>query len=257
MSINMEQDEILKVNRDGWDKAAPHFSGVTALPVYGPLIETEAELGLFDDINTKKVLEIGCGDGYSLEYMSAKGAGEIWGLDLSTVQIEAARKHLDFCGIAANLFAAPMEKDIGLPKEYFDIVFSIYALGWTTELSATLSLVFSYLKPGGSFIFSWEHPVYSCLSMENEKLILSKSYNEEGHFLTDSWRGKSPIVMHRRKMSTYINELVDAGFQIEIMIEGSLPEKYLQEDDSTSEKWYSVRKAKLMPTTMIIKARKK
>lgn len=154
MSINMEQDEILKVNKEGWDKAAPHFSGITALPVYGPLIETEAELGLFDEINTKKILEIGCGDGYSLEYMAARGAGELWGLDLSTAQIEAAKKHLGSCDISANLFVAPMEKDIGLPKQYFDIVFSIYALGWTTDLPATLSLVFSYLKPGGSFIFS-------------------------------------------------------------------------------------------------------
>lgn len=252
----MDQNKILEINKDGWNKVAPLFTGVTALPVYGPLIETEDELKLFDGIKGSKVLEIGCGDGYSLEYMSNHGADELWGIDLSSVQIEMAVKHLSSKGINANLFASPMEKDINLPKSYFDIVFSIYALGWTVDLSRTLSLIFQYLKPGGSFIFSWEHPVFSCLSATENGVLLNKSYSEEGDFLTDNWRGKAPVVMHRRKISTYINELVKAGFAIERIIEGDLPERY-KADDGFSEKWYSVYKAKLMPTTMIIKARKK
>jgi cyclopropane fatty-acyl-phospholipid synthase-like methyltransferase len=39
------------------------------------LIETEDTLKLFDDLAGKKVLEIGCGDGFSLEYMSNHGGG--------------------------------------------------------------------------------------------------------------------------------------------------------------------------------------
>jgi hypothetical protein len=101
-----------------------------------------------------------------------------------------------------------MEEDINLPKGYFDIIFSIYALGWTIDLSKTLSLVSQYLKPGGSFIFSWEHPVYSCLSSENDTIIVNKSYSEEGYSLTDNWRGKAPIVMNRRKLSTYLDYIL-------------------------------------------------
>lgn len=32
-------------------------------------------------------------------------------------------------GIEASLFTAPMEEEIGLPKNYFDLVYSIYAIG--------------------------------------------------------------------------------------------------------------------------------
>jgi SAM-dependent methyltransferase len=252
----MRQDEILKVNKEGWDKVAPLFSGVTALPVYGPLINTEESLRLFDSIVGKRVLEIGCGDGHSLEYMSQQGACELWGIDLSTVQIEMAIENLKTKKIDGHLFAMPMEEDNNLPKVYFDIVYSIYAVGWTTDLNKTFKLVHDYLKPGGSFIFSWEHPFYSCLSSEDNKLVVKHSYSNEGSYLTDNWRGKAPIVMNRRKLSTYINELIKVGFIIEEVVECDLAEKYSSEDDSFSDRWYSVFRANLMPTTMIIKARK-
>ncbi|QED50007.1 class I SAM-dependent methyltransferase [Cytobacillus dafuensis] len=45
-------------------------------------------------------------------------------------------------------------------EDYFDIVYSIYAFGWTTDLPTTLKYIYFYLKKDGSFIFSWEHPIY-------------------------------------------------------------------------------------------------
>jgi len=54
-----------------------------------------------------------------------------------------------------------MEVNPGVPLGSFDLVFSIYGLGWTTDLLVTLSLVTDYLRPGGVFIVSGEHPAYS------------------------------------------------------------------------------------------------
>jgi ubiquinone/menaquinone biosynthesis C-methylase UbiE len=51
-----------------------------------------------------------------------------------------------------------MEVDPGVPPDYFDLVFSIYGLGWTTDMPVTLALVERYLRPGGCFIVSGEHP---------------------------------------------------------------------------------------------------
>lgn len=48
------------------------------------------KLRLFDDIENKSVLEIACGDGRSLLYLAGKGAKELYGLDISEKQIEAA-----------------------------------------------------------------------------------------------------------------------------------------------------------------------
>jgi hypothetical protein len=57
-----------------------------------------------------------------------------------------------------------MEVNPGVPQNHFDLVLSIYGLGWTTDLGATLALVNTYLRPGGCLVVSGEHPVYSCLS---------------------------------------------------------------------------------------------
>lgn len=48
-----------------------------------------------------------------------------------------------------------MEDECGIPKNYFDIVYSIYAIGWVTDLKNVFHRIASYLKKDGIFIFSW------------------------------------------------------------------------------------------------------
>jgi len=145
-----------------------------------------------------------------------------------------------------------MEKNPGLPNEYFDIVYSIYALGWTTNLHQTIGNIHQYLKPGGIFVFSWEHPLFSRAELAESELRLHKSYHEEGSYAHEAWH--APAIMQQYKVSTYINTLIECGFQIEKVIE----EVSLTEEDKKkhTNSWYSYEKAKMMPTTLIIKCKK-
>lgn len=207
------------------------------------------------DLTNKKILDIGCGSGHSLRYMAEKGASELWGVDLSQSQIETARETLK--GMNPKLYCAPMEKDINLPKKYFDFVYSIYAIGWTMDLSATFKLIYSYLKPGGTFIFSWDHPLYAHLKCENGRIILEGSYQNEGTVTYDNFKGEdAPMVIPTRKMSTYINELIKADFTIEKVIESDVSESFDSIEVEVSDRYYSLYKARKFPTTMIIKAQK-
>lgn len=243
--------EMLKMNKDSWEKSAERFFGRTALPEYGPFSLNEDHIHLFGDVSDKKVLDIGCGSGHSLQYMGNKGAKELWGLDLTTNQIETASKLLSSHKVKVSLFESPMEENPGLPTNYFHIVYSIYALGWTVDLNKTLRNVYDYLKPGGIFIFSWEHPFHDRLTYYDSSYIFNKSYNIEGPEYNEAWH-KSVIIYHR-KLSTYINTLIQTGFTIQKVIDDvSLPEDTL--DDPT--RWYSIQKAKLVPATFIIKALK-
>lgn len=157
--------EIVKQNKKSWNTVADHFNGVDALPSFGPFSQTNIELNLFASITGKKVLDIGCGSGHSLAYMKEKDAAELWGVDFSERQLDIAKETLK--GLKAHLHCAAMEEDIDLPNHYFDIVYSIYAIGWSTDLVKTLNLIFSYLKPAGCFIFSWDHPLYTHLHSED------------------------------------------------------------------------------------------
>ncbi|MET3290792.1 UNVERIFIED_CONTAM: ubiquinone/menaquinone biosynthesis C-methylase UbiE [Brevibacillus sp. OAP136] len=251
MLESIKEDYLLS-NKKSWDEVAPRFFGRTALPVYGPFAPTENELNLFGDVVDKKVLEIGCGSGHSLKYMAARGASELWGIDLSDTQIQTARELLSAHRSKLNLFQGPMEKNPGIPNEYFDIVYSIYAIGWTVDLPMTLQQVFSYLKPGGTFIFSWEHPLHSRFVQDGKQLVVKKSYHDEGLQQCEPWN--LPAMMNQLKLSTYINELIKSGFQIERVIEDVVITEEIKSGDSAV--WYTHQKASLIPATFIIKCTK-
>lgn len=143
----MKGTQMLALNKKCWETVAPYFFQVDCLPKYGPYTASEDEIRLFDSIRKKKVLDIGCGSGHSLQYMAEQGAEELWGLDLSSTQIEIANKTLKDWN--PKLVCGAMEEEGDIPKGYFDIVYSIYALGWTSDLRKTLELIYSYVKPGG------------------------------------------------------------------------------------------------------------
>lgn len=258
MTASMERAEILSINQCGWNQVAPLFFGGTALPKYGPLAFTEDQLHLINDLTGKAVLELGCGSGHSLEYLRReRNAAELWGLDLSPEQIRFTRELLESKNIPANLLLGSMDENPGIPENHFDCIVSIYGLGWTPDLPRTLALVNYYLKPNGIFVFSWEHPVYHCLrySADSAEYVLAESYLKEGSEIDPSWKGVE-IVLHPRTMSTYINGIVQAGLVLERLIESDVNTQVAREQDYAPDKWYSVPRAKFIPTTFIVKARK-
>ncbi|TSB47761.1 class I SAM-dependent methyltransferase [Alkalicoccobacillus porphyridii] len=247
--------KILLQNKQSWNRVAHHFNGVDALPHYGPFAQKEDELNLFEDVKGKKVLDIGCGSGHSLRYMSNKEAAELWGVDLSETQLDAARQTLK--NMKTHLYCGAMEEDVGLPVSYFDVVYSIYAIGWTTNLSETFKLISSYLKPGGYFIFSWDHPLYVHLKSNQGQIYLEGSYQDEGSVTYQRFKGEdAPMTIPKRKLSTYINELIKAGFTIDTVVESDVPSDLESMEEEISDKYYSLYKARKFPSTMIIKAKK-
>lgn len=254
----LKREEILSINQKGWNQVAPMFYGGTALPKYGPLAATEDQLNLIPNLDGKKVLELGCGSGHTLAYLcEQRNASELWGLDISAEQIRFAEEHLDQKQISARLVLSSMDENPGIPENYFDFVLSIYALGWTPDLSHTLALIHSYLKPGGAFILSWEHPVYQSLRYEAniEKYVFENSYLAEGPVIDPSWKGVE-IVINHRKLSTYLNAIIESGLVIEKIIESEPDLALAREQDFDPSKWYSVPRAQLMPTTFVVKAAK-
>jgi ubiquinone/menaquinone biosynthesis C-methylase UbiE len=206
----------------------------------------------------KRVLEVGCGSGHTLAYLwASKNARELWGLDFAEEQISFAKELLAKKGIFAKLFLSSMDENPGIPENYFDLIVSIYSLGWRPDLPHTLALVYSYLKPGGMFIFSWEHPAYRSLRYEAgiAKYVFETSYLDEGPVLNPSWR-EVEIVINHRKLSTYLNAIIQSGLFLEQIIESEPNTALAREQDFAPEKWYSVARSKLMPTTFIVKAKK-
>lgn len=114
----------------------------------------------------------------NVKWCAERGMAELWGLDISDRQLENAKEHLAQNGYGTKLFRSPMEQNPELPIDYFDVVYSIY----TVDLQETFQLISSYLKQGGIFIFSWDHPFMHCVDEIDGKLVFSGSYFESEHF---------------------------------------------------------------------------
>src|SRR3954453_2794769 len=99
---DLDQAAIWNINRAGWNAAAPRFYGAAALPKYGPFAQTEDVLDLLGDVRDQAVLEIGCGSGHSLLFLAQHRARDLWGVDLSTQQIEFAQALLQEHGYSAH-----------------------------------------------------------------------------------------------------------------------------------------------------------
>lgn len=247
ISVDMDKEVVHQTNGLFWDTKGNDVLGTTSLPFYGAFV-SEEKCQLFGDVTGKKVLEIGCGSGQSLQYLGERQASELWGMDMSENQIEKTRTHLTGCGLSAQLICSPMEEECGIPEDYFDIVYSIYAIGWTTDLEGTFCRIASYLKKDGVFIFSWSHPIHKCVVAENNTLAFKKCYFDESWYSVSLDEGE--LTLSDRKLSTYVNALAKAGFVIEQMIEES-DDDIIQSRDSDFAK-----KAKMLPVTFVMKARK-
>jgi len=244
---------ILNANKTYWDTYADtwlELDRAFALPSYG-VMPTEDDLRLFGDVSGKKLLDICCGSGHSLKYHADRGAAELWGLDISRSQLDLADTYLKEHGCTAKLICSPMEAESGIPVNYFDFVYSVYGIGWTTDLDGTFRKIASYLKQGGSFIFSWHHTLNYCVAfsiperkvvLEDGKLVFHRSYFDESWFQLPV--DGTEVTLCNRKISTYINALAQAGFAIEQMIE--------QPDQNAPE----APKASMLPISVCFKARK-
>lgn len=245
--IDVDKSYIHKTNTSFWDSEGGEVLGNTSLPFYGAFV-SEEKCQLFGEVSGKKVLEIGCGTGHSLQYLAERKVSELWGLDISEKQIQKAGQHLAAKGFSAKFVCSPMEVECGIPVDYFDFVYSVYAIGWTTDLDAVFSRIASYLKKDGIFIFSWSHPIHKCVAVENDRFIFKKSYFDESWYSVSL--GEGTLTLSDRKLSTYVNALGKAGFVIEQIIEES-DDEFMKDNDSNF-----VKKGRMFPVTFVIKARK-
>lgn len=250
----MDNNIIVDNNKAYWNDYADFWFGTTALPQYGVKFPTEEELKLFGDVTGKKMLEICCGSGHSIKYHADRHAGELWGIDISQKQLDNAEKYLGEYGYVAKLICSSME-EMNLPQDYFDYAYSIYGIGWTTDLQGTFNKIASSLKKDGIFIFSWNHTLYHCVAfsrkngknvLDDGKMVFGTSYFDESYYKMPVH--DSEVVLCNRMISTYVNALARAGFVIEQMIEQNANDM-----DDTSDK---AQKAKMIPISVCFKARK-
>jgi SAM-dependent methyltransferase len=237
-------------NQKTWDLVAHEFFEASALPFWGPFGVGD-DLNLISKIKDRTFLEIACGSGRSIKYLIDSGARKVYGVDLSTTQIEEAMR-FNAEAVANNraeFIRGNMEDKFDI--EPVDLAFSVYGIGWTQNPEQTFKNIYSYLKPCGQFIWSWDHSLFSDVVYEDGKFIVENQYHDEEPIVLPNWKKKEGATAYLtyRKVSTWFKLLRDAGFQIDGFYEPKPKTLDRGSDDPT--KYYAIQKAEKVPCSFI------
>ena len=200
----------------------------------------------------KRVLDLGCGFGWHSIYAAEHGAASVVGIDISEKMLAVARKktgHPNITYICSSI------EDFECGKEAFDVVMSSLALHYIPSFGDVCSKVGEWLVPGGDFVFSVEHPIFTAQGKQDW------IYDEAGNSLywpvdkyfyegvrNTIFLGESVIKYHKT-MATYVKCLLENGFSITGFCEPEPSKELLQ-------KFPEMKTELLRPMMLIISARK-
>lgn len=247
--------EIININRYSWNLDYKSFLGWCFLPSWGPY-GVGSNLTILGDIKKKKILEIACGSGHSLDYLLNNGASLVVGIDFSKNQIKSAKttlkKHQNF-----KLIQKQMEEKINIRD--FDIVFSIYGLGWSTNIKKTLKNIYNYLKPNGLFVFSWDNKYFTCVENRKKFVFLKDSYYKNNFVFMKNWGNGTGAYVNNYSIEEWVDFLVESGFTIKKIIEPNPVnfEENLKFQSNDIDSYYNIKKVSCVPPTLIFVCSKK
>lgn len=194
----------------GYSQLARSVHGLDGAP------EWPALRALLPDVRGRSVVDLGCGFGWFCRWAAEQGAADVLGLDVSANMLARARDTTRRSSIRYQ--QADLEQ-LQLASQSIDLAYSSLTLHYLEHLPALFATVYQALKPGGRFVFSAEHPIYTAPARpgfiqdnEGRRIWPLNHYALRGPRSTD-WLAKGVIKQHRT-MGDYVNLLIRAGFTI-------------------------------------------
>ena len=138
--------------------------------IYHSLYEKPAMYGLLPDLHGKDVLSLGCGSGEDSRYLKQAGAALSVGTDISEGMIAIASQTPGDCE-----FQVMNMEHLEFDDESFDFIYSSLAIHYIEDWSQVMREAYRVLRPGGTFLFSANHPV--------NDIAFERTEDDEDHYL--------------------------------------------------------------------------
>ena len=194
---------------EGYSRLGRSVEGLDGAP------EWPALRAMLPDVDGSGIVDLGCGFGWFCRWAHAHGAREVLGLDLSEKMLARARA----AGPDAVITYERADLDaLSLPQARFDLAYSSLALHYVSDLGRLFATVYQALVPGGTFVLSMEHPIYTAPTNPGWSIDAGRKtwpvdrYLVEGARTTD-WLAMG-VVKHHRTIGTTLNQLIRSGFTI-------------------------------------------
>lgn len=158
----------------------------------------------------KRVVDLGCGSGDMAIRLVQSGAAHVLGIDNSRLMLAKARRHELIDYRCEDLDA------LHLPSASVDLVVSSLALHYVRHSNTLIARISSWLRPGGRFAFSIEHPLCTAPMSLGDASPLNpwplSDYADEGERVR-LWFIPSVIKQHRT-LTSVVSPLIRHGLRI-------------------------------------------
>jgi len=190
-------------------------------------------LQLLDNVEGKKILDAGCGEGY-LSRLLAKQGASVTGVDFSEEMLAIAQERTK-SALGIRYVHGNCEKMDFFETESFDIIVSNMVLQDLSDHKAALRSMYRILVDRGLLIFSISHPCFSTPNCgwvrdnQGKKLYWKVDrYFEEGAFEQTCPPNTSEyLLLFHRTLSTYLKALLNVGFELLDVVEPKPSEEML------------------------------
>jgi SAM-dependent methyltransferase len=203
------------------------------------------------------ILDLGCGDGGFGRWCIEQGAARLVGVDLSRRMLGLATERTADPRIS---FVRSAIEQVAFAPAAFDLVVSSYGLHYVEDYAGAVARVFAWLRPGGLFVLSVEHPVMTA-QVEGQGWAVDHvgrrlfwaldDYSDEGT-RRSRWFVDGVLKYHRRT-STMVNGLLDAGFVLTRLDE---PEPLPEALEAARQGGVSLVDNRRRPPVLMLAARK-
>jgi ubiquinone/menaquinone biosynthesis C-methylase UbiE len=162
----------------------------------------------------KKVLDIGCGNGKMVEYISSAYKVSGFGFDISGAAIEAANRRT--AGKENLSFLVGSINDMRYEEKSFDAALSVDTLYFADDLPKTLREILGWVKPGGYFAAFFSEFRFS-KDDPPDKLTphgtgLAKALKEEhiSYDVYDFTKSHYDVMRHKKKVISGMKQAFEA-----------------------------------------------
>jgi ubiquinone/menaquinone biosynthesis C-methylase UbiE len=169
-------------------------------------------IDLLGEVHGQVVLSLACGQGQDARLLASLGA-KVTGIDVSTEMLRYASEHETASPSGITYVHGDAQDLSGFGDASFDGVLCHMALMDIPELAPTIQSVARVARAGGWFVFSIVHPAY------HPHVEILSDYLLDHRYVKQQPVEWLPKHAYHRPLATYVNELAQAGFRIEHLIE--------------------------------------
>ena len=167
---------------------------------------------LIGEVATQEVLSLACGQGQDARLLARLGA-KVTGVDLSSEMLRHASEH-EAAEPRGIVYVQGDAHDLeAFSNRSFDGVVCHMALMDIPHLASAVQSVARVLREQGWFVFSIVHPCYHPHVENVRDYLLDHRYRKQ---LPPDWL---PEHAYHRPLAMYVEELSQAGFRIERVVE--------------------------------------